>query len=301
MLYCIADAKYPMDYVSSGNLVNNGSFLHPKRNLDTFVLILVQEGILHITQGKTNFDVHPNEFILLFPHQLHYGYKPSEGRLSYYWTHFHVTDPAYNICNKGSLLRHDNFLVNNPVGPDTPLPDNFLLPEYGELSMEKRSTLLFVQLLDIAKRENYRASWRCHYALSLLLLEVTQEAFSTNHFMSNSIPIQILDIIEWIRTHYDQPLTVNAIAEQFNYHPTYLTTLFKKYTGYPIITYINRTRINVAKNLLSSRSLSVYRIADMCGFADEKHFMKLFKKYEGMTPTQYRKAFHQKKVNITII
>lgn len=299
MLYCIANAKFPMNYVSSGNLVNEGNFLHPRRNIDTFVLILVQEGTLHITQGKTNYDVKPNEFIVLFPHQLHYGYKPSEGRLSYYWTHFYVTDPDYTIYTRGSLLRREDILSSNLVTPAASLPDNFLLPEYGELSVFKRSTLLFVQLLDIAKRENYRATWRCHYALSLLLMELTSESLSTNHLMGSNIPVQILDIIEWIRTHYDQPLTVTEIAEQFNYHPTYLTTLFKKYTGYPLITYINRTRIAVSKNLLSSRSLSVSRIAGMCGFTDEKHFMKLFKKYEGMTPTQYRQAFHQKKVNTT--
>lgn len=55
----------------------------------------------------------------------------------------------------------------------------------------------------------------------------------------------------------------------------------------------------MAKNLLTNRTLSIYRIADMCGFSDEKYFMKLFKRYEGITPTQYRKAFHQKKINLT--
>lgn len=288
-----------MSYVSSGNLVSDCNFVHPRRMIDTFVLILVQNGTLHITSGRSSYDVKPNEFIVLFPNQLHYGYKPSEGKLSYYWTHFYVTDPDYSIYNKGSLLRHEDFVNNNPVEPALPSPDHYLLPEYGSLSLERRSTLLFVQLLDIAKRENYRASWKCHYSLSLLLTELTSEALSTNHLMGNNIPVQILDIIEWIRTHYDQSLTVNEIAEKFNYHPTYLTSLFKKHTGYPIITYINRTRIAVAKNLLISRTLSVYGIADMCGFTDEKHFMKLFKRYEGITPTQYRKAFHQKRVNIT--
>ena len=39
--------------------------------------------------------------------------------------------------------------------------------------------------------------------------------------------MQMLTIIEWIRIHYEQPLTVAGIAERFNYHPTYLTGLFK--------------------------------------------------------------------------
>lgn len=184
------------------------------------------------------------------------------------------------------------------MNPFAPLRDKILLPEYGRLPPEKRTTLLFVQLLDISRRENYRPSWKCHYALSLLLTELTTDYLNSSHLISSSIPIQVLDILEWIRTHYDQPMTVNDIAEKFNYHPTYLTALFKKYTGYPIITYINKTRISVAKNLLSSRrSMPVYQVADICGFSDEKHFMKLFKRFEGMTPTQYRNAFSPKKVN----
>lgn len=184
-----------------------------------------------------------------------------------------------------------------PILP--PPSENFLLPEYGQLSVERRSRLLFVQLLDINKRENYVASWRCHYALNLLLMEVTNESFQISHFLDSSVPAYILDVVEWIRTHYDQPLSVAYIAEQFGYHPTYLTNIFKKYTGYPILTYINRIRISVSKNLLANRTLSIYEVANMCGFSDEKYFMKLFKRYEGITPTQYRKAFHQKKVNLT--
>ena len=92
-------------------------------------------------------------------------------------------------------------------------------------------------------------------------------------------------------------MTVRGLAEKFGYHPTYLSALIKQYTGYPLVTYITRTRISVSKNLLNSHSLTIRQISSMCGFTDEKHFMKLFRQFEGMTPTQYRKAFDQKKIN----
>lgn len=46
---------------------SEGGFVHPRRILDTFVFILVQQGTLHITQGQKNYSVHSNEFIILFP------------------------------------------------------------------------------------------------------------------------------------------------------------------------------------------------------------------------------------------
>ena len=138
-------------------------------------------------------------------------------------------------------------------------------------------------------------TWNSHYALSLLLMELSSEVLITQQIEKNDIPMQMLTIIEWIRIHYEQPLTVAGIAERFNYHPTYLTGLFKKYTGYPLMTYINRVRITISKNLLTDQAYKVSTVARLCGFTDEKYFMKLFKRYEGMTPSQYRNTFHQKK------
>lgn len=109
MLYFISDAGKPMKYISCGNLTSKDGFVHPRRNIDSFVLIIVIKGILHIRQNMSNFDVKEDEFILLFPDTLHYGYRPSDGELSYYWVHFQVNDPNYSIYNKGSLLRNRPF------------------------------------------------------------------------------------------------------------------------------------------------------------------------------------------------
>lgn len=298
MKYCIADARYPMICISSGNLVNENHFVHPRRVLDSFVFILVQEGTLYVTHGDTALEVHPNEFALLFPGILHYGTRPSEGRISYYWTHFSATDPQNRIYNEENLQSCEALLPKNPAALDAPASEYFLLPEFGRLSQEKRSTLLFVQLLDISRRENFRFSWRSNYALSTLLMEVSHEARTVSLLSEDAVPVRILEAAEWIRAHYDQPLSVPELAARFGYHPDYLSALFKKHTGYPILSYINRTRINASKNLLGASMIPVAQVAEACGFSDEKYFMKLFKYFEGLTPTQYRKAFHQKRINI---
>ena len=84
MLYCTAKASFPAEFLSCGNLVSDGGFLHQRRCIDAFLLILVCRGTLHINQSGRNIDVHENETLLLFPCQIHYGYAPSEGKLSYY-------------------------------------------------------------------------------------------------------------------------------------------------------------------------------------------------------------------------
>lgn len=299
MLYFMSNAVHPVKYVSSGNLVSEHGFVHPRRNIDTFVIIVVTKGTLHITQNGIEYDVHENEFMLLLPDMLHYGHKASEGELSYYWSHFYVQDPDFLISDRQVLIEHYPALNGRTDADAAEIMEHYLIPEYGKLSPRKRCYLLFVQLLDIAKRDNHIQTYRCNYALSLILLETTNDSYQSGHFMDADVPVQVFDVMEWIRTHYDHPISVSSMAEQFNYHPTYLTSIFKKYTGNTILTYLNQTRIAAAKNLLmSNRDLHIYQVAHICGFSEAKYFMRLFKECEGITPSQYRKAFCQRKVNI---
>lgn len=133
MLYFISDASKPVEYISCGNLASKDGFVHPKRNIDSFVLIIVIKGTLHITQNMTNYDVRENEFILLFPNTLHYGYHQTDGELSYYWVHFYVKDPDYSIYNRGSLLRNRPILKESADITSTPPPPGkiFCSPNTG--------------------------------------------------------------------------------------------------------------------------------------------------------------------------
>lgn len=298
MLYYTAKASYPAEFLSCGNLISDGGFLHQRRCIDACVLIVVCRGTLHINQNGKNLDIHENETLLLFPHQLHYGYAPSSGRLSYYWVHFHMTDPKSRILTGKELLKYQKDQDRSFLSPLPFSGESLILPESGCLSPEKRSLLLFVQLLDIARRENYQSSWRTRYALNLLLLELSSEVLSSGRALEDKTPGKLLDMIEWIRSHYDQPMAVEELAARYHYHPAYLSALMKKYTGYSVNTYVNHIRLTAAKNLLcQGEFLSVSSVAHTCGFPDEKYFMRLFKKQEGMTPGQYRRAFQKKSIN----
>lgn len=88
---------------------------------------------------------------------------------------------------------------------------------------------------------------------------------------------------------------IGTIAQKFGYHPSYPTSVFKCYCGCTITEYLNRQRIRVAKNFLTSEpKLTLGEISEQIGIADEKYFMWLFKRYEGITATSYRKSFTQK-------
>ena len=283
MLYVISDAGRPVLFSTAGNLTNENQFLHPRRTMDSYELISVTRGILHIQSGIRSYHLSPGQFVLLFPGECHYGTQPSDGELSFYWTHFY--------------FREERQAAAYFKEKESPL---YILPETGTLSANSRVNVLFVQLLDLSKRLGSLSLRQCSYAQSTLLLELTNECFFQHHLMQQNekIPYSIAELMEWLQLNYDTMLSVAEIAVKFGYHPAYLTSVFKRYSGYTITEYLNRQRIRVAKNYLTSEpKLTLAEISEQVGIGDEKYFMRLFKRYEGITATAYRKAFFQKKKN----
>ena len=108
----------------------------------------------------------------------------------------------------------------------------------------------------------------------------------------------IKKMLEVVAFHYADPNPLAIAASQLSYSPSFLSALFKNSTGKKYKEYVQSYRIDKAKHLLASTSASISRIAEDVGYADTKFFSRLFKKREGITPTEYRQ---RNKKNIPVI
>lgn len=95
-------------------------------------------------------------------------------------------------------------------------------------------------------------------------------------------------VIAYIEQHYTQELSLQILSQHVHLSKNYLANLFKKETGEGVIDYINKVRLERAKALLRTTELKSSEICVMVGVQDSKYFSKLFKKMEGMTPSEYR-------------
>ncbi|MFC5470939.1 response regulator [Cohnella suwonensis] len=96
-------------------------------------------------------------------------------------------------------------------------------------------------------------------------------------------------ILGFIESNYAQDLSLDRLAEHLNLHPNYISSLFSKETGTTFVQYLNTVRIREAKKQLTEYPyLSVNVIGSRVGFENRHYFNKVFKKYSGMTPGQYR-------------
>lgn len=100
----------------------------------------------------------------------------------------------------------------------------------------------------------------------------------------------VLDIMNYIRKNFGGKLTLNEIADSVCFSVSYVSRIFKSETGESISAYINRIRIEYAKAALTCEDTPLVELAMECGFDDQSYFSKVFKKFCGCTPTEFRQS-----------
>lgn len=98
----------------------------------------------------------------------------------------------------------------------------------------------------------------------------------------------VFKTMDYIRGNCLRRITLEDVANEVYLSKAYLSSIFKQETGMSIIDYINQTRIAHSKTLLANTTLSLIEIANECSFGDQSYFSRVFKRYEGVTPKQYR-------------
>ncbi len=98
----------------------------------------------------------------------------------------------------------------------------------------------------------------------------------------------IQKVKDWVDLNIENNPSLTDAADLIHLNPTYFSEYFKKHVGETFIQYLAGVKITRAKAFLADHSLRVYDIAAMVGYADQRHFSKVFQAKVGMTPSEYR-------------
>ena len=94
---------------------------------------------------------------------------------------------------------------------------------------------------------------------------------------------------EYVRDHIDGKITVGEIADYVGIHKNYLTNLFSKCEHMHVMEYVNRTKLNRMMDRMLKEGWSLTKAAAEVGFDNADYVSKIFKKYNGVTITEYRR------------
>ncbi len=127
-------------------------------------------------------------------------------------------------------------------------------------------------------------------------VEDTSTDSKTNKNKSlNKIKMKLFDNVkDFIRENIDTELELEKVANNFGLSVYYFSRTFKEVTGINFSEYVNKCRIDIAKELLSTGEMNVKEVCYKVGYNDPNYFSKVFKKYEGVSPVNFKAVVEEK-------
>lgn len=148
---------------------------------------------------------------------------------------------------------------------------------------------LRLQITDyILKPVNYEEFGSCIDNLKISMYENKANTQADSEKQEERV---ISSITRYMQEHLSEEISLSVLAEEFHLNPQYISQLFKNEIGVGFLAYLTNIRIEKAKKLLLSTALSVTEISLLAGYSDYRVFTKVFKKTEGITPSQFRREF----------
>ncbi|GHH97883.1 response regulator transcription factor [Neobacillus kokaensis] len=125
--------------------------------------------------------------------------------------------------------------------------------------------------------------------LKEILKEYCRELLLSIHQQTNKRSPIVQNVLDYIHAHYDQGISLKTLGQQFHVNAIYLGQLFQKELGVVFSEYLNRYRLEKAKELLKTTHYRAGEIGKKVGYSDTTYFYKQFKKTVGATPSEWRK------------
>ena len=262
---------------------------------DFFEIIYVKDGcILHSINDSPYTRMHQGDYMFIDIGSHHSFYMENSTIVNVEFTS-HAISKHLPLCNNiFQLLAYSAFSVISSM--NSVFPSNKILHDDGSRLAAYINVLESELSEENGDEHSVLLPYIIKHNLIAIMLHIVRPYLNQPVYnYENALVKKMLEIVAF---HYADPNPLAIAASQLSYSPSTLSTLFKNNTGKKYKEYVQSYRIDKAKYLLASTSASISRIAEDVGYADTKFFSRLFKKREGITPTEYRQ---RNKKNIPVI
>lgn len=236
-----------------------------------------------VSYGEIN--LLPGDTLLRYP-------RDAENRL----VHWIQNGNEQEACNEIKMLLREN-------------QTNCLEPEAMQFLVSSIATSIIRAAEKVAKKDSLFAAQKqllntCHQGdaekmqveLEQMVVDVCRKMAEYKRQEKDNQKVRIyLEAKTYIEENYSDPgLNVNSMAEHLGVQPTYLSKLFKEMEGEKLSQYLSKVRLKYVKKLLLENE-KLEEISVRCGFGSQRTFLRIFKQYEGVTPTQFKELEEEKK------
>lgn len=239
------------------------------RTISHHELALVTGGKGRIIVEKKSYPVQEGMLFYLRPDILHSIESDSLDPASFLTVHFDYAHVTFQ----------DNVWVIKRATEMLPLQSVHELTDYYQVEE------IFKKLVDSwdAKLPGYEFMTRTLF--QQLLIAIYQNLRKQTQNYATSLKIE--KIIGYMQQKITGRVTLNELSELVQLSTTYLSRTFKETTGYSIVEFFNKLKIEKSKELMHEGHKKIKEIAHSLGFSDQFYFSRIFKRLEGISPSEY--------------
>ncbi|WP_334075444.1 MULTISPECIES: AraC family transcriptional regulator [Paenibacillus] len=266
-------------------------WMHFRRTTSEHILYVVKSGELHLRENGVSYCLKKGDFLFLEPNLEHEGTEKHV--CDYYYIHFEHPDlKAAQVDDLPALAR--SLMVKEGAEPAVQDPPVCYFPKYYRLPKKNlpHSFHTLNEMLQLYRRHYFNRGLSA-LKLTEWLIEISREYFidtlKSGEKGSSRAVMKVHALLDYIHKHYTGKITSRDIEREFGGNYDYINRIFRRMTGQSIMRYVNQVRINHAKELIEATHLSFSEIGYLSGLEDPFYFSKVFKKYEGISPSQYYK------------
>ncbi|NOU66615.1 helix-turn-helix domain-containing protein [Paenibacillus sp. LMG 31461] len=237
-----------------------------------YMMTYVRKGSAKLRVQDQVYVIHPRTVIFIPPHLEHDQYKDSDEETEFLWWHF-----TYKIQHVVDVL------------PFLQIP--YIYPLKNHLKFEA----VFDEFMISKTRNGYIPNIILQKAKSLeLLYLLLDNAFgSTDAVATRQQSQSFFSLLLKIVSQPEASFSLQELAKELHMNPTYVSNHFKELFGKSPILLHREIKIAKAKSLLEMARMNITEISNSLGFNDIQTFTRLFKKYTGISPSQYKGLFNK--------
>lgn len=144
----------------------------------------------------------------------------------------------------------------------------------------------------VERLAGYEVAKQCGRALLIDAPRTWQASFSTPLINQQHHDEKILQVQDYLQEYFNVQFTIDELAQRAGMSTRNFTRRFKQATGEAPLTYLHKLRVNCAKTLLETDFKSVQQVCYEVGYEDIPFFRRIFKRYTGLTPSEYKQRFN---------
>lgn len=264
----------PVRFVHHRNRDDLRHVLHINNYLEIYVYI--EGDHQYIVENKL-YDLQQGDIILINPRQVH---KALPARECMYERFYLLVDVH---CFDGMQRNPLTQILNAPE-------DSHRISPPPEIRAQILQLLHSISGCFQAGHDRQLTALGCLLQLLDLISSQLQGAAAATG--TPAVPALLEQILNFVAQNTAQLQTTNQISQALGFTPQYLSAYFSRHIGTPLKTYIQAKKIALAKDLLD-KGADVTAACFGCGFNDCSYFIRVFKKYVGMTPLHYKQTLQK--------